>query len=161
MWNIRSPPFRYSITKNRCSWKNTHTHIILAFTQISIVTQISLRENSSHNKRRSFGEGSHPGLEGGVEVCEEGVVPGQGQDSLLHHGTLHIIIHQNHIFLQGLHSKVLPSPLQLSQQDLERQTGDVMLLGCILPERKHMLDNYQTRAGHWVANVTLTTDNNI
>ena len=30
MWNMRSPPFRYSITKNRCDWnrklKNTIPH---------------------------------------------------------------------------------------------------------------------------------------
>ena len=58
------------------------------------------------------------GLEGGVEVREEGVVPSQGEDSLLHHGALYVVIHHDHVLLQGLHRKVLPLTLQLSQQHL-------------------------------------------
>lgn len=61
-------------------------------------------------------------LECGVEVCEEGVLPGEGQDSLLDHGALHIIIHKNYILLQDLHSKVQPLPLQLCQQHLRCQS---------------------------------------
>lgn len=50
-------------------------------------------------------------LERGVEVREEGVLPGEGQDSLLDHSTLHVIIHENNILLQNLHSKELALPL--------------------------------------------------
>lgn len=60
-------------------------------------------------------------LECGVEVCEEGVLPGEGQHSFLDHGTLHIIIHEDYILLQSLDSKVLPLPLQLCQQHLRCQ----------------------------------------
>ena len=28
MWNMRSPPFRYSITKNRCDWNRKLKNII-------------------------------------------------------------------------------------------------------------------------------------
>lgn len=64
-------------------------------------------------------------LKCGVEVCEEGVLPSQGQDSLFHHGALHIIIHQNHILLQNLHSKVLVLSLQLCQQHLWCQSQKI------------------------------------
>ena len=42
------------------------------------------------------------GLEGGVEVREEGVIPSQGEDSLLHHGALHVVILDHHVLLQDL-----------------------------------------------------------
>lgn len=60
-------------------------------------------------------------LECGVEVCEEGVLPGEGQHSFLDHGTLYIIIHEDYILLQNLDSKVLPLPLQFCQQHLRCQ----------------------------------------
>lgn len=64
---------------------------------------------------------THFRLEGGIEMCEERVLPGKGQHSFLHHGALHIIIHQDHILLQDLYSKELSLPLQLSQQHLKSQ----------------------------------------
>lgn len=66
-------------------------------------------------------EGLYLGLEGGVEVSEEGVVPGQGQHPLLHHRALYVVVHQHHVFLQGLHGEVLTLPLQLRQQYLVGQ----------------------------------------
>lgn len=50
---------------------------------------------------------THSIVEGGVKVCEEGVVGAKSQDSFLDHGALHIIILQHHILLQCLHSKEL------------------------------------------------------
>ena len=47
------------------------------------------------------------GLECGMEVCEEGVHRAEGQDSLFHHGALHIVVLQHNVLLQGLHRKVL------------------------------------------------------
>lgn len=61
------------------------------------------------------------GLEGGVELREERVLPRQLQDSFLHHGTLDVIVHQNYVLLQNLHSIVLAFSLQLGQQHLECQ----------------------------------------
>lgn len=54
-------------------------------------------------------------------MCEEGVVPGEGQDPLLHHGALHVVIHENHVLLQSLHSEELAMPLELGQQHLGSQ----------------------------------------
>ena len=60
----------------------------------------------------------HLGLEGAVEVGEEGVLPGQGQHPPLHQGALHVVVHQHHVLLQGLHGVVLPRALQLGQEHL-------------------------------------------
>lgn len=65
-------------------------------------------------------------LECGVEVCEEGVLPGEGQHSFLDHGTLHIIIHQDYILLQNLDSKVLSLPLQLCKQHLRYESDGLV-----------------------------------
>lgn len=56
---------------------------------------------------------SYFGLECRVKVSEEGVLPGESQDSLFHHGTLHIIIHENDVLLQNLHGKELTLSPQL------------------------------------------------
>lgn len=51
-------------------------------------------------------------------MCEEGVLPRQGQDPLLNHGTLNIVVHEDDILLQDFHSKVLSLSLKLCQQHL-------------------------------------------
>jgi hypothetical protein len=43
--------------------------------------------------------GRNLGLEGADEVGEEGILPGERQHPLLHHGALHIVINQHHILL--------------------------------------------------------------
>ena len=50
--------------------------------------------------------GSHTyrGLKAAEELREEGVTAGQGQDPFLSHGALHIVILQDHVLLQHLHS---------------------------------------------------------
>ena len=60
-------------------------------------------------------------MEGAEEVCEEGMLAAEGQDPLLHHGALHIVVLQNHVFLQSLHCKeLLTSGAQhLGQQNLQ------------------------------------------
>lgn len=62
---------------------------------------------------------SYLGLERAEDMSEEWVLPSQGEDSLLHHRTLNVIIHQHHVLLQGFHSKVLVCALQLSQEHLK------------------------------------------
>ena len=74
------------------------------------------RERGRKRKRQT-----HGGLEGGVEVSEEGVVTAESQKSLLHHSGLHVVVLQHHVFLEGLDSKVLLVPLQLGQQHLHVQ----------------------------------------
>ena len=51
--------------------------------------------NASHTYRS---------LKAAEQLSEEGVVAGQGQDPFLRHGALHIVILQDHILLQHLHS---------------------------------------------------------
>ena len=48
--------------------------------------------------------GGHPyhGLEAGVQMGEEGWLPGQGQHPLLHHGALHVVVLDHHVLLQDL-----------------------------------------------------------
>lgn len=62
---------------------------------------------------------SYLGLERAEDMSEEWMLPSQGQDSLLHHRTLNVIIHQHHVLLQGFHSKILICALQLSQEHLK------------------------------------------
>lgn len=81
-------------------------------------------------------------LECGVEVCEEGVLPGEGQDSLLDHCALHIIIHEDDILLQNLHSKVLSLPLQLCQQHLKCQSHLVRTKCVITPVSSSIIMAY-------------------
>lgn len=57
--------------------------------------------------------GFNLGLEGAVKVREEGIFPGQREDPPLHHSALDIIVHQNHVLLQSLHRKKLPTLFQL------------------------------------------------
>lgn len=51
-------------------------------------------------------------------MSEKRVVPGEGKDSFLHHGALHIVIHENDVLLQDFHSKVQALSLQLCKQHL-------------------------------------------
>lgn len=57
--------------------------------------------------------GAHLGLERAEHVCEERVLPSQGQNPLLHHRALHIVVHQNHVFLQGFYCEKLIRLLEL------------------------------------------------
>lgn len=64
------------------------------------------------------GEGQNLGLEGTDEVGEKGILPGERQHPLLHHGAFHIVIDQHHVLLQALDGKVLVFALELGKQDL-------------------------------------------
>lgn len=59
-------------------------------------------------------------LEARVEMCEEGRLVLLGQDSLLHHGTFHVIVLDHHVLLQDLYCVKLFSGLHLCQHDLRR-----------------------------------------
>lgn len=61
---------------------------------------------------------THRSLKAAEELGEEGVVAGQGQDPLLCHGALHIVILQDHILLQDLHSIQLSCFLYSGQHHL-------------------------------------------
>lgn len=62
MWNMRSPPFRYSITKNRFSWTQT-------------CREVRARSECPQGiSERMLGH--YLRLEGAVKVCEERVFPG-------------------------------------------------------------------------------------
>ena len=47
--------------------------------------------------------GSYHGLEAGMQLGQEGRLPGQGQHPLLHHRALHVIILDDHVLFQDLH----------------------------------------------------------
>lgn len=59
------------------------------------------------------------GLEAGVQLSEERWFPGQSEDSLLHHGALHIIILDHHVLLQDFDGVQLVSALPLCQHHLK------------------------------------------
>lgn len=61
---------------------------------------------------------SYLGLERAEDMSQEWVLPSQGENSLLYHRTLNVIIHQHHVLLQGFHSKILVCALQLGQEHL-------------------------------------------
>lgn len=44
-------------------------------------------------------------LEGAVEVGEEGVVAAEGQNPLLDHGTLHVIVLQHDVLFEGFYGQ--------------------------------------------------------
>lgn len=60
-------------------------------------------------------------LEATVELGEEGVVPGKGEDAFLCHGALNIIILENDILLQHLHCIQLPTLLHLGKHHLNQK----------------------------------------
>lgn len=72
-----------------------------------------------------MGSPGNLGLEGAEKLSQEGILGGERQHPLLHHGALHIIVHQNHVLLEDLDSKELPFALQLREHDLVvgRDTG--------------------------------------
>ena len=51
-----------------------------------------------------IGSHTYRGLKAAEQLSEEGVIAGQGQDPFLGHGALHIIVLQDHVLLQHLHS---------------------------------------------------------
>lgn len=46
------------------------------------------------------GMASYPGLEAAVELGEVGVAAGEGQDALLSHSAVHVIVLEDHVLLQ-------------------------------------------------------------
>lgn len=92
--------------------------------------------------------GAHLGLERAEHVCEERVLPSQGENPLLHHRALHVIVHQNHVFLQGFYSEKLIGFLELCQEDLEGRGGGVVLFWNLnLHSRKERLRPERDRSG--------------
>lgn len=69
-------------------------------------------------QRQWQGKSKNLGLEGTDEVGEKGILPGERQHPLLHHGALHIIVDQHHVLLQVLDRKILLFALQLCKQYL-------------------------------------------
>lgn len=51
---------------------------------------------------------------------EEGILPGERQHPLLHHGALHVIVDQHHVLLQVLDCKVPVLALQFCKQYLAK-----------------------------------------
>lgn len=68
--------------------------------------------------------GRNLGLEGTDEMGEEGILPGERQHPLLHHGALHVIVDQHHVLLQVLDCKVPVLALQFCKQYLP--TGRIL-----------------------------------
>lgn len=67
---------------------------------------------------------THRSLKAAEQLGEEGVVAGQGQDPLLSHGALHIVILQDHVLLQHLHSVQVPCFLYPGEHHLERSRSE-------------------------------------
>lgn len=144
MWNIRSPPFRYSMTKKRCSCVKTDGEESVRQRLRVCSTQQLLWLPACTYLR----------LECGIEVCEERILPGKGQHSFLHHGTLHIIVHQDHILLQNLDGKELSLPLQLSQQHLKSQQDIHLQLMKMAASTAHLNSALNTRSCANVRNLS-------
>lgn len=58
-------------------------------------------------------------LETGVQLSEERWFPRQSENSLLHHGALHVIILDHHILLQDFDGVQLVCTLPLSKHHLK------------------------------------------
>lgn len=61
---------------------------------------------------------THRSLKAAEELGEEGVVAGQGEDPLLSHGAFHIVILQDDVLLQHLHSVQLSCLLYSGEHHL-------------------------------------------
>lgn len=61
----------------------------------------------------------NPCLEAAVQLGEVGVSAGEGQDALLGHGAVHVVILQDHVLLQDFDCINLLCPLQLRQHHLD------------------------------------------
>lgn len=61
---------------------------------------------------------THHGLEAGVELGQEWGLPRECQHTLLNHGALHVVILDDHVLLQDLHSVEFICALPLSQHHL-------------------------------------------
>lgn len=59
------------------------------------------------------------GLETRVQLSEERRFAGQGEDPLLHHGALHVVVLDHHVLLKDLDGVQLIGALPLSQHHLE------------------------------------------
>lgn len=65
----------------------------------------------------------HHGLEAGVQLCEEGRLPGQREHALLHHRALHVVVLDHHVLLQDLDGVQLVRALPLREHDLGETAG--------------------------------------
>lgn len=63
-------------------------------------------------------EASYPCLEAAVELGEVGVSAGEGQDALLGHGAVHVVVLQDDVLLQNFDCVDFLRPLQLCQHHL-------------------------------------------
>ena len=91
---MRSPPFRYSITKNRCDWNRKLGLLLLK--------KIITRAKAGVANRIREKTVAYVCLEGAEEVTEEGVLHPQGENFPLDHRALDVIVLQHCIFLQRL-----------------------------------------------------------
>ncbi len=64
---------------------------------------------------------SYPCLEAAVELGEVGVSTGKGQDALLGHGAVHVVVLQDHVLLQYFDGINVLRPLQLRKHHLEKR----------------------------------------
>lgn len=60
----------------------------------------------------------HPCLEAAVQLGEVGVAAGQGQDALLRHGAVHVVVLQDHVLLEDFDGVDVLRALQLRQHHL-------------------------------------------
>ncbi len=69
--------------------------------------------------KRKWAEATDFGLETRVERREEGMLGRQGQDALLRHGALDVVVLQDHVLLEHLDGVDLVRVLQLGQHHLD------------------------------------------
>ena len=58
-----------------------------------------------------------------MQLRQEGRLVEQGQHPLLHHGALHVVVLDDHVFLQDLDGVQLLGPLPVSQHHLQAERG--------------------------------------
>lgn len=78
--------------------------------------------------------GRNLGLEGTDEMGEEGILPGERQHPLLHHGALHVVILDHHVLLQDFDGVQFLCSLPVSKHHLgtegeKAQPGTVQGVG--------------------------------
>lgn len=90
-------------------------------------SSISCRLNSLRKGATEVVNASHThrGLKAAEQLGEEGVTAGQGQDPLLRHRALHIVILEDHVLLQHLHG-IEVSCFSCSCKHHLRQSGGSM-----------------------------------
>ena len=85
------------------SWESPlpKVSVLLLYETFNIL-QSQLLKKGGHGM--VIGSHTYRGLKAAEQLSEEGVIAGQGQDPFLGHGALHIIVLQDHVLLQHLHS---------------------------------------------------------